>query len=65
MLMASGVYFRRLQERAGGVLSLPPGPELHPDVSDEPPRHEIEYSPLAAEDLGVSRHLGLQEEGNA
>ncbi len=43
---------------------LPPGPELDSDIAGEPSRHEIEDPPLAAEDLGVPRHLGLEEPGS-
>jgi hypothetical protein len=43
---------------------LPPRPEFDPDVAGEPAGHEIDDPPTATQDLGVPRHLGLEEEGS-
>jgi hypothetical protein len=46
------------------LCTLPPRLEFDPDVTGEPPGHEIDDPPTATQDLGVPRHLGLEEEGS-
>src|SRR5437879_11675487 len=46
-----------------GVAGSPPPPELHLERASQPPHEEVGASPPAAEDLGLSRHFGLEKMG--
>ena len=40
----------------------PPRPEFHPHITRQPAGHEFKQAPIAARDLRVAGHLGLEQQ---